>query len=81
MITFRTSADVPEDRQVVVNLPPETPVGRTELVVTIATPETTPSPQGNLRRRFGSIHSGDVRSAENEQIDADLARSYVNPPE
>ena len=78
MITFRTSADIPEDRQVVVHLPPETPVGRAELVVTIPTQDPLSQRQGSLRRRFGSIHSGDVQSADNERIDADLARSYAN---
>ncbi len=79
MITFRIFADVTADRQVIVKLPPETPVGRAELVVTVAPQETTPSPRGSLRRRFGTIRSGDSRSADNERIEADLARSYENP--
>ena len=78
MITFRTSADIPEDRQVVVHLPPETPVGKADLVVTIASQESTSTSQGNLRRHFGNIHSGNSRSADNERIDADLAQSYAN---
>ena len=81
MITFRTSADVPEDRHVVVNLPPETPVGRAELVVTVVPQGSKDSARGSVRRWFGSVRSGDARSADNERIDADLARSYANPPE
>ncbi len=36
MITFRMSAEVNEDRRVLVVLPPEVPVGKAELVVTVA---------------------------------------------
>lgn len=78
MITFRTTADVTADRQVVVTLPPETPIGRSELVVTVALQQSTAAARGSLRRRFGKIHSGDRQSADNERIDADLARSYGN---
>ena len=35
MITFRVSTDVPPDRQVVIHVPPETPTGKIELLVTI----------------------------------------------
>jgi hypothetical protein len=81
MITIRTIADITADRQVVVSLPPETPVGMAELVVTVA-PQAQPSPNGGaLRKRFGSARSGDGRSADNERIDADLARAYGNQPE
>lgn len=34
--------------------------------------------RGNLRRRFGTIRSGDARSADNERIDSDLTRAYGN---
>jgi len=81
MITFRTFAEITADRQVVVSLPPETPIGRAELVVTVAPQENTPSPPGSLRRRFGAVRSGDPRSADNERIDADLARAYENSDE
>jgi hypothetical protein len=40
MITVRVSADIDEDRRVVLTLPPEVPVGRSELIVSIA--ETRP---------------------------------------
>src|SRR5207302_5766809 len=35
MITLRTRTDIKDDRRVVLNLPPEVPVGQAELVVTI----------------------------------------------
>jgi len=79
MITFRTSAEIAADRQVVVNLPPETPLGRVELLVTVAPVENTTSPRGSLRRRFGKVHSGEANSADNTRIDADLARAYGHP--
>jgi hypothetical protein len=37
MITFRTSADVSDDRQVTLKVPPEVPVGKHDFVVTVAT--------------------------------------------
>ena len=36
MITIRVSADVKDDRQVVLTLPPEVPTGETELIISIA---------------------------------------------
>ena len=33
-------------------------------------------PVPRLRELFGSIRSGNLRSADNERIDADLARAY-----
>lgn len=38
MITVRMTADVPDDRRVVVTLPPEVPTGRADLVVTVESP-------------------------------------------
>jgi hypothetical protein len=35
MITFRISADVKDDRRVVLTLPPEVPTGQADLVVTV----------------------------------------------
>lgn len=35
MVTFRVSTEVPEDRRVVVVLPPEIPPGKAELIVTV----------------------------------------------
>ena len=33
---------------------------------------------GNVRKYFGIFDSGDPRSADNDKIDADLEREYVN---
>ena len=38
MITLRITADVKDDRRVVLTLPPEVPTGQAELVVTVASP-------------------------------------------
>lgn len=40
MVTFRISADVGEDRRVILVLPEEVPTGAVELVVTVASPST-----------------------------------------
>jgi hypothetical protein len=42
MITVRVSADIHEDRRVVLTLPPEVPVGPSELIVSVA---AKPEPQ------------------------------------
>ncbi len=50
MITIRVLAEIPDDRRVVLVLPPEVPVGRSELVVSVA-PESKPDahlPRSNL---------------------------------
>jgi hypothetical protein len=50
MITIRVSAEIKDDRRVVLILPPEVPVGKSELVVSVAS-EATPEPrlpQSNL---------------------------------
>jgi len=76
MITFRTSTEITADRRIVLALPPETPVGKAELVVTVSPQDTSASPRGDLKRHFGAIHGGDARAADNQRIDADLARAY-----
>jgi hypothetical protein len=38
MITFRISTEVPNDRRVVLTLPPEVPIGLAQLVVTVEGP-------------------------------------------
>jgi hypothetical protein len=81
MITFHTHAEIPEDRRVLVVLPPETPLGRADLTVTITHSDAEAqdvAPNGGLRSLFGSVGSGDPRSGDNERIDADLARAYDN---
>ena len=76
MISFRTSADVDAGREVVVKLPPETPIGRADLVVMIVPHKASESRGGLLRRHFGTFQSGNTRSSDNEAIDRDLAREY-----
>jgi hypothetical protein len=44
MITIRVSADIKDDRRVVLVLPPEVPVGKSELVVSV-TSESNPAPR------------------------------------
>ena len=43
MITLRILADVTEDRQVVLNLPPEVPLGKTELVIVVDSGASPPA--------------------------------------
>jgi hypothetical protein len=76
VITFRTSAEITADRQVVLSLPPDTPIGPAEFVVTVAPQDNSCSPRGGLRRRFGTVRGGDPRFADNNRIDADLANAY-----
>ena len=44
MITFRITADVKDDRRVVVTLPPEVPTGHAELLVSVASPVAEEKP-------------------------------------
>jgi hypothetical protein len=47
MVTLRITADVHEDRRVVLTLPAEVPTGRAELVVTVGIPdEAQAAPRG-----------------------------------
>ena len=41
MITVRITTDVPDDRRVVLTLPPEVPTGRADMVVTVESPNGT----------------------------------------
>lgn len=43
MITFRITADIKDDRQIIVNLPPEVPTGKAELIVTVSQPPNLPN--------------------------------------
>lgn len=77
MFTFRTTTDITDDRQVVVHLPLDAPTGQAEVVVTVGRHENgASSTGGDFRRCFGTINSGNPNSADNESIDADLAREY-----
>ena len=46
--------------------------GRRDLAADVAEPEM------RVERHFGAWDSGDVRSADNERIDADLVREYAS---
>lgn len=76
MISFRTSTDVDANRQVVVKLPPETPLGKADLVVMIVPHQSGNLQPGGLRRHFGALQSGDAHSADNDLIDRQLAQEY-----
>ena len=78
MVTFRTLADIPENRRVVLNLPPETPLGEAELVITIAAKDEAASTTGGVRKLFGTVQSDNPSSADNDRIDQDLANCYGN---
>lgn len=73
MNTFRTSAEITPDHQIVLALPPEMPLGTAEVAVTVAAANGTSAPRGSICRRFGAVHGGDPRAADNDRIDADLA--------
>jgi hypothetical protein len=50
MITFRVSADITDDRQLMLTLPPEVPTGKAELLVTVdsATTDDRRQPRSSL---------------------------------
>jgi hypothetical protein len=43
MITFRITAEIKDDHQIVLTLPPEVPTGQAELVISVASPPSPPS--------------------------------------
>ncbi len=59
MITFHTLADVSDDRQVVLKVPPEVPVGRHDFVVTVTTPTSA-----KAKRPRSSLADWAERNAE-----------------
>ena len=44
----------------------------------ILTPEKREAVMARLRRHAGAVNSSDPNSADNERVDADLAREYGN---
>ncbi|MFO0968742.1 MAG: hypothetical protein U0793_24565 [Gemmataceae bacterium] len=78
MLTFRVSAEVNENREVVVKLPPETPTGKIELLVIVATengakpkrPRTSLADwaQQNAEDWGGRLSSEDVSSFTGTQL-------------
>ena len=61
MITIRVSTDVKDDRRVVLTLPPEVPLGKTELIISIAPDE----PQGPRVRRSSLADWAEERASLN----------------
>ena len=59
MITFRISADVGDDHRVTLTLPPEVPVGKSELIVTVAL-----SSAGKPKRPRSSLADWAEKNAE-----------------
>jgi hypothetical protein len=59
MITFRVSADVKDDRRVVLTLPSEVPPGKAELVVSV-----NPQPADHKRRPRTSLPDWAEQNAE-----------------
>lgn len=55
-----------------------TPDQRAELVRMLSRPPNRVKEPGRLKKYFGMVDSGDPDSANNEKIDADLARSYMD---
>ncbi len=45
------------------------------------TPEELEAARKRMQRHMGAVHSGNPRSADNDQIDIDLAREYGNTHE
>ena len=73
MSTVRFTAEVLPDGTI---RPPEgihLAPGKAEVTVNTAEPSEA---HGSLRNFAGAIQSGDARSADNDRIDADLARGY-----
>ena len=76
MVTIRTSAEIPEDRRLVVNLPPETPLGEAELVITVAPKSDDEIAEKSVSDFFGVVRGDDPSAADNERIDCDLGQAY-----
>lgn len=59
MITVRITTDVPDDRRVVLTLPPEVPTGRADMVVTLESPDATgATPRGVPAAAIRGIGAG-----------------------
>jgi hypothetical protein len=80
MFTYQTSAEILQDRRIVLTLPPETPTGKAQITVMVAS-ECSKIAPGKLISLFGAVRSGNSRSAENDAIDADLIQAYGNSNE
>jgi hypothetical protein len=67
MITMQIIVDVKDDRQVVVTLPPEVPIGQTQLVISVAVlPPEKKKPRSSLAEwaEANGEHWGDKLNSE-----------------
>jgi len=67
MITIRVSADIKDDRRVVLTLPPDVPLGRSELIVNVASESESRLPRSSLAdwAERNAEHWGNRLSAAN----------------
>jgi hypothetical protein len=73
MITMQITVDVKDDRQVVLTLPPEVPVGAAELIISVATPgEAKKKPRTSLAE-WAEANAEDL----GEQIRSDDVESFT----
>lgn len=54
------------------------PEQQAELIQKLSSARLGKKTPGNVRKHFGTFNSGDPRSADNDKIDADLARAYAD---
>ena len=75
--TFDGEALIPDEP---LDLKPNTRV-RVTIETTVAPHKAGKASQGSLRELFGSVDLGYPTGADNESIDADLAREYASTDE
>ena len=70
MITLRMTADVTDDRRVVLTLPSDVPTGRADLVVTVESPDAgQPRPRGVPAALVLGIASGNGPAPDDETVE------------
>jgi hypothetical protein len=70
MITLRITADVKDDRRVVLTLPPEVPTGKAELVVTVESPTGgPPQPWGVPAAQIRGIAAGNGPPPDDDTVE------------
>jgi hypothetical protein len=68
MITVRMTTDVKDDRRVVLTLPPEVPIGKTQLVVTVESLRTN-EPWGVPAAAIRGIATGQSPPPDDTTVD------------
>ena len=76
MITVRVTTDVPDDRRVVLTLPPEVPTGRADLVVTVDSSNGT----GALPRGVPAVAVRAIAAGSGKGPIRDVAASVRHRP-